>query len=122
MRRGRIPFMPITRSLGWKVALAAAGLLVVASGLAIHALWRTRAEQDARISRLEAGNRQLASRNGTLEREVAGLRQSSAAPQGEPRPESPHDTNPGEVNALERAKLLIQFREQMMNANRTVES
>jgi chromosome segregation ATPase len=114
--------MSISRSLGWKVTLAAGGLLAVSSALSIHALWRTRAEQDARIARLEAGNRRLASRNEMLEREAAGLAQRSAAPQEEPRPESPHGKNAGDVNALERAKLLIQFRDQMMNANRTVES
>jgi chromosome segregation ATPase len=115
-----MPFMPIARSLGWKLALLAAALLLVASGIAIFGLWRVRTDQAARLSRLEGDNRLLQGRAQTAERAVAALRQGLPVPVG-PRIETPRDARTGNINALDQAKMLIQFREQLAAANRSVE-
>lgn len=117
-----MPFMPLARNLGWKLALLAAALLLVASGVAIFGLWRTRTEQTARLSRLEADNRLLQARAQMAERAAAALRQGIPVPAGEPRLETQRDSKTGNINALDQAKMLIQFREQLAAANRSVES
>jgi chromosome segregation ATPase len=116
-----MPFMPLARSFGWKLALVAAGLLLIASGLAIFGLWRTRTEQAAQLARLANDNRLLQARTQTLERAAAALRQGLPAPP-EPRLEAQHDLKSAHLNALDQAKLLIQFRDQLAAANRSVES
>ncbi|HVX64995.1 MAG TPA: hypothetical protein VHA11_00260 [Bryobacteraceae bacterium] len=113
--------MPIARSLGWKLALLAAALLLVVSGIAIVGLWRTRTDQAARLSRLESDNRLLSARTQAAER-AAALRQGLPLPAGGGRTETQRDTRAGNVNALDQAKMLIQFREQLATANRSVES
>lgn len=114
--------MPLARSFGWKLALAAAGLLLVVCGVTIFGLWRTRSEQAAALARIERDNRLLQERARTLESSAAALRQGLPAPPEGPHIESQPDLRPSRANALEQAKLLIQFREHLAAANHSVES
>ncbi len=86
--------------MGWKVALAAACLALVASGIAIRALRVARADQDARAARLEADNRRWKNRAGELERETAAIRRGSPVPAGEPRQEVERGENAARINTL----------------------
>ncbi len=120
--KGYNPSMPNFRSLAWKAVLVAACIAVAGAAVAIHWLMRTRADQAARLAQLESDNGQLKARTTTLEREAAALRRGLAVPQGEPHSEWEREPKPAPGTTLEHAKMLIQFREQLAAANRSVEA
>ena len=98
--------------------LVALGSLIVA--IVIVGLVRTRADQGARLTRLESQNRDLRARTESLTREAESLRQAAAHP-GEPQTQILREREAPPVNALEQAKTLIHFREQLAAANKSIE-
>ncbi len=114
--------MRIPRSIGSGVAVAVIGLLVLTFGLAVYSLVRARTDESARLAKLEAENRMLRARSEGLGRDANALRPGGPAEPGPARPEIQRDQRPAPVNAVEQAKLLIQFREQLAAANKSVES
>lgn len=99
--------------------LVALGSVIVA--IVIFGLVRARADQEARLARLDAQNRELRSRTESLTREAENLRQAAVQP-GEPQTQILRERVPPPVNALEQAKTIIHFREQLAAANRSIET
>lgn len=114
--------MRIPRSIGLGVAVAVIGLLVLAFGSVVYGLVRARAGQSARLTKLEAENRVLRARAEVLGRDTNVLRPGVPAEPGPARLEIQRGQRPAPVNAVEQAKMLIQFREQLATANQSVES
>jgi chromosome segregation ATPase len=112
--------MRIPRSIGSGLAVAILGLLVLAFGLVVFGLVRARTNQSANMTRIEAENRALRARAKELERNASLFHLELPAEPGPVRPETERGQK-SPVNAVEQAKLLIQFREQLAAANRSVE-
>lgn len=110
------------RTLLSRLALLLALLLVAAAAIAIRGLVRSRAEQVARLGKVESDNRELSARAGSLARELESLRQRIPAQSGQPaEPTSAHD-HKATVDPVEQAKVLIQFRDKLASANRSIDS
>jgi chromosome segregation ATPase len=106
------------------VWLAVALILVcsaVAAALA-YGLVRTRENQGARLAGLESENRELRARAEALSREADALRRGLPAPPSEPHPGLRREQSSAPVTSVEQAKLLIQFREQLTAANKSVDN
>jgi chromosome segregation ATPase len=103
--------------------LAVALILVCSavSAAVIYGLVRTREDQGARLTKLESENRELRARSETLSRETDALRRGLPAPSSEPHPEIRREQRSAPL-PVEQAKLLIQFREQLTAANKSVEN
>lgn len=106
----------IKRLLPLWVALAALAVFV----FILVGLFRARSQQAARLARLEAENRELGARADTLARQIEALR-GAPAPAPEPRAPEPLEKRPP-TDAVEQAKLLIQFREKLAAANKSLEA
>jgi chromosome segregation ATPase len=106
----------IKRLLPLWVALAALAVFA----FILHGLFRARTEQAARVSRLEADNRQLSARADELARRLEAIR-GAPVPAPESRPAEPADRR-APIDAVEQATLLIQFREKLASANKSIEA
>jgi len=109
------------RTLLFRVALALALLSAAAAAIAIQGLLRSRAEQAARLGKVETDNRELRARAENLAHELESLRQSIPSQPAPSEPASAQERKPG-VDALEQAKMLIQFRDKLATANRSIDS
>jgi chromosome segregation ATPase len=114
--------MPLARFFGWKLALIVAAVLLVGEGLTVFGLWRVRRDQATQLARLETDNRNLREHAQKLERETSALRRGLPVPVEVPRLEAQRDPKTGRIDALAQAKLLIQYREQLLAANRSIET
>jgi chromosome segregation ATPase len=103
------------------LALALAALCSVVFAIVIYGLVRTPTGQGSRLSQLEAENRDLRTHSDNLARETDALRQRLAAQPGEPAPEVARSEKAAPGVSLEQAKMLIQFREQLAAANKSIE-
>ncbi|MGE5647941.1 MAG: hypothetical protein ACM336_19360 [Acidobacteriota bacterium] len=108
-------FVPFWLPLSLAVA-ATAVVAVVMTGLV-----RTRSSQGALLAKLEAENRSLRAQSAALSQETEELRRRLAAQSGEPQPAVARGGQPVPGDSLEHAKMLIQFREQLQAANKSIE-
>jgi chromosome segregation ATPase len=106
-------------------AWLAVALILVCSAVAAavaYGLVRTRENQGARLTGLESENHELRARWEALSREADALRRGLPAPPTGPHPEMRRERSSAPVTSMEQAKLLIQFREQLTAANKSVDN
>ena len=106
----------------WTSAVVVLLAVSAAAGWMLLRDRRVAGEQTERLLKLESENRDLRARGETLAREVEAARQGVPAPDPQPaRPagaEPPRRGDPGV--SLEQTRLLIQFRDRLEAANRSI--
>lgn len=112
--------MPSMRRSAALTQIIIAGVSIAAAALAARYI-RTASEQVARLSRLEAENRDLRRHSDALAREMESLRRGAPAPAAT-GPTAPQDRRGENYASLDQARLLIQLREKLAAANTTIQT